>query len=202
MYTPVLLGLPCDLIDNTFQKLCLAYALYRGSLAPEILNDAVSQLLACDREAEEEPAWIGLPETQLAAHGLWQSSSRLRRLLHSGDGWAVLCDFLFFGGGYLRELLARKDDAESSVQLEEVLSALALAANYKFAHAHVRPLTSRCGLAERLRALLTDTAPGLMAPRPVGDAVRVMTCHASKGLRRLQHPQRNWLRLRYPFVTV
>jgi DNA helicase II / ATP-dependent DNA helicase PcrA len=160
----------------------VAYALYRGSLAPEILNDAVSQLLACDREAEEEPAWIGLPATQLAAHGLWQSSSKLRHLLHSGDGWTVLCDFLFFGGGYLRELLARKDDAESSVQLEEVLSALALAANYRFAHPHVRPLISRCGLAERMRALLTDTAPGLMAPRPVGDAVRVMTCHASKGL--------------------
>jgi DNA helicase-2/ATP-dependent DNA helicase PcrA len=160
----------------------VAYALYRGLLVPEILNDAVSQLLACDREGGMEPAWTGLPETRLATHELWQSSSRLRHLLHSGDGWTVLCDFLFFGGSYLRELLARKDDAESSVQLDEVLSALALAANYRFAHPHVRPLISRCGLAERMRVLLTDTAPGLMAPRSVTDAVRVMTCHASKGL--------------------
>ncbi len=82
----------------------VAYALYRRLLAPEILNDAVSQLLACDREAEIEPVWTGLPETRLAAHGLWQSSSQLRRLLHSGDAWTVLCESLFFGAPLVLEL--------------------------------------------------------------------------------------------------
>src|SRR6185369_4880533 len=62
------------------------------------------------------------------------------------------------------------------------LSTLALAAHYRLSHAHVRPRQSRLGLGERLRGLVTQGTPGLVPPRTGVDAVRVMTCHASKGL--------------------
>src|SRR5207249_2788177 len=38
------------------------------------------------------------------------------------------------------------------------------------------------GLSRRLRELVTHAAPGLVPPRVAAGAVRVMTCHASKGL--------------------
>jgi ATP-dependent exoDNAse (exonuclease V) beta subunit len=39
------------------------------------------------------------------------------------------------------------------------------------------------GLAERIRDLVTKSAPGLVPPRKQVGAVRVMTWHASKGLK-------------------
>src|SRR5258708_688622 len=38
------------------------------------------------------------------------------------------------------------------------------------------------GLAERIRDLVTKSAPGLVPPRKQVGAVRVMTCHESKDL--------------------
>lgn len=160
----------------------VTYALYRSRVQPSVLNDIISQLLAADVESGVEPAWSGDDATKQIAAEIWRLWQKLRDCLHSGDGWSILCDFLFFQGSYLRKLLDQQDQAESSVQLEEILSALSLAANYRFSHPHVSPRRSRLGLAERMRDLVTHSAPGLVAPRPSPGAVRVMTCHASKGL--------------------
>lgn len=160
----------------------LAYALHRHEITPVVLNDVIGQLLKLDIESQASPAWEGSTQVQQLAADTWQIFLELRRFIHSGDGWGILCEFLFFLTPYLRELIAERAGAESAVQLEEVLSGLALAASYRFTHPHVQPRRSRLGLAERMRDLLTQTAPGLVAPRAAAGAVHVMTCHASKGL--------------------
>jgi superfamily I DNA/RNA helicase len=160
----------------------VSYALYRNRVQSSVLNDVIRQLLTANLESAVEPDWSGDDSTKQIAADMWRLCQKLRTYLHSGDGWSILCDFLFFQGSYLRELLDQEDQAESSVQLEEILSALSLTANYRFSHPHVSPRRSRLGLAERMRDLVTHSAPGLVAPRPSPGAVRVMTCHASKGL--------------------
>jgi len=160
----------------------LTYSLHRRRAAPAVLNAAVQQLLRVSPEEQATVAWTGPDDVQLVAVDIWRVHRELRAFLHSGDGWTVLCEFLFFLTPYVRDLLRLETDVESAVQLEELLSALALAANYRFGHPHVTPRSSRLGLAERLRDLVTESAPGLVAPRIQPGAVRVMTCHASKGL--------------------
>ena len=61
---------------------------------------------------------------------------------------------------------SEEGNAASSVQLEEVISALSLAVRYRVGHRHVQPRKSRIGLAERLRTLVTQAAPGLVPPLP------------------------------------
>lgn len=160
----------------------LVYSLYRNRMSSDVLNPVIEQLLKSDMEAATAPQWTGIPNQQQLAAEIYTIVRELRTLLHSGDGWVVACEFLFFLTPYVKQLLLDKENAESAVQLEEVLSALALAANYRFSHPHVRPRISRLGLAERMRHLATQGTPGIVAPRKQPGAVRVMTCHASKGL--------------------
>ncbi len=94
----------------------------------------------------------------------------------------MLCSFLFDSGAYLRRLVADDASLEASLALEEITSALAFAASYRFGHPGLAPGRSRRRMAERFRDLLCNAAPGLIPPRPRAGAVRVMTCHASKGL--------------------
>jgi DNA helicase-2/ATP-dependent DNA helicase PcrA len=102
---------------------------------------------------------------------------------HTADGFAMLCAFLFDASEYLRRLLLAPDSPERSMGLVEIVSALSLAAGYRLAHSETptRP-AARLACAERLRARLTEATPLPVAPPDRRDAVRVMTCHASKGL--------------------
>lgn len=139
---------------------------------------SVSELNALTRELLHHPSPDDLsPE----ARATREVAEKLRAGSFSQDGWEMLCNFLFFHSSYLRELLSR-DDAESTVEVEEVVSSLAFALQYRAAHPRQTPLQSRRGLATRLREVCTQSAPGLVPPRPRPGAVRVMTCHASKGL--------------------
>lgn len=165
----------------------LVFALGRGRARREELNEAVRFLLAtlaeeetADEGEETEPD-LGAAARDVAAavRGVMET---LRPLLYSGDGWAVICSFLFDTGGYLRRLVAADASLEASVALEEIVSALAFAASYRFGHPGVAPGRSRRRMAERFRDLLCNAAPGLIPPRTRAGAVRVMTCHASKGL--------------------
>jgi superfamily I DNA/RNA helicase len=167
-------------VDHQLALPRLVYALAHDIATPEELNRVIEQLLNADPEREVHE-WTGSTNTKEIAENTWRVFRMLRSFLHSGDGWIVLCEFLFFLTPYLRILL-EESDAASSVQLEEVLSALSLAAHYRISHLHVQPRKSRIGLAERLRSLVTQAVPGLVPPQNHPDAVRVMTCHASKGL--------------------
>jgi DNA helicase II / ATP-dependent DNA helicase PcrA len=159
----------------------VVYALYRERVSAPVLNGVVAHLLA--GSVEEEPAaFPGTSDAQLIAAETWRVYQVLRRQVHTDDGLSVLCEFLFFATRYVRDLVESVADPASAVQLDEILSALALATQYRFTHPHVQPRWSRLGLAERLRDLVTQAAPGLVPPRRNVDAVRVMTCHASKGL--------------------
>jgi len=161
----------------------VAYGLFGKSVSPQTLNEAIKQILAIDQKAVDAiPTWSGPPEIQDLADQLWRIFRGLREHVYSGDGWTVLCDFLFFLSPYLRDLIGHSESAESAVRLEEVLSALSLTASYRYTHPHVQPLWSRLGLSEKMRDLVTESAPGLVPPRKQPGAVRVMTCHASKGL--------------------
>jgi DNA helicase-2/ATP-dependent DNA helicase PcrA len=160
----------------------LVYALGRNRFLPAELNEFAKQLLTLGEDLDNEPQWTGPAIACTFLSEIWQYLRKLGERIHSADGWVTLCDFLFFETSYLRELLSNSSDAVSAVQLEEVLSSLSLAANYRFGHPHVRPRRARLGLAERMRELATESAPGLVPPRRLPGAVRVMTCHASKGL--------------------
>lgn len=157
----------------------LVYASSSDVGTPDELNDAIRQLINADPDKDHE--WTGTPNTQKFAHDTWRVYRGLRSLMHTGDGWIVLCEFIFFLTPYVRKLL-EEGNAANSVQLEEVISALSLAVRYRVGHRHVQPRRSRIGLAERLRALVTQAAPGLVPPQPHATAVRVMTCHSAKGL--------------------
>ncbi len=160
----------------------LVYALGRDHLPATDLNDGIRQFLSVGQEVEDEPIWAGAPALQSLLTDVWHYRRALASVVHSDDGWAVMCDFLFFMTPYLRCLLADNSEPTSAVQLEEVLSSLSLAANYRFTHPHVQPRRARLGLAERMRDLVTEAAPGLVPPGGRVGAVKVMTCHASKGL--------------------
>ena len=169
------------LVDHQKALARLVYALGRDTGTPEELNEAICQLLDADPEDVLVHEWTGSNITKQIAEDTWRVFHKLRGFLHSGDGWLILFDFLFFLSPYVRKLI-EGHDAASSVQLEEIISALSLAAQYRISHIHVQPRRSRIGLAERLRNLVTQAAPGLVPPQTHTNAVRVMTCHASKGL--------------------
>jgi DNA helicase II / ATP-dependent DNA helicase PcrA len=158
------------------------YALRGKDVPRKDLDAAVSDLLHANPDEPLVPASAGSETTIRLVREGWKVYQDLRIFLHSGDGWTVLCEFAFFLTPYARNLLNRTDDADGAVRLEELLSALALAAGYRFTHPRLRPRLSRLGLAERMRELVTHSAPGLVPPRNKIGSVRVLTCHASKGL--------------------
>lgn len=83
-------------VDHPAAATRLMYALARDSASRAEINSACTQLLQCDWAAATMPEWQG-PDAvrELAAQG-WRTLSGLRSALHSGDGWHLLCDFLFF----------------------------------------------------------------------------------------------------------
>lgn len=148
----------------------LAYALGRESQRPTAINHLVRALLA-----GEQPNGTLANEVEVAR-------AKAESEKFSADGWMSLTSFLFESSSYLRRVLALPDTAERAMTLIEIVSTLSLATAYRATHFGVQPLNARIGFAERLRVRLTETLPVPLIPKPRPDAVRVMTCHASKGL--------------------
>jgi superfamily I DNA/RNA helicase len=169
-------------IDHRSALPRLVYALGRTRFTPSTLNEIVKQLLPIEKTMENQPREAGDDPTRIFVGDVLKYVRRFNEMLHTADGWVAMCDFLFFSTSYLKQLIESDSDPVSAVQLEEVLSSLSLAVNYRFGHRHVQPRRSRLGLAEKMRDLVTESAPGLIAPGSRVGAVRVMTCHASKGL--------------------
>jgi superfamily I DNA/RNA helicase len=162
----------------------------------ETINATVAFLLKRERKTKTEAADDG-SESHVVAEGdeaadPMVSSDLIEEIdaaleaaqgeLHSGDGFVALTTFLFNSSHYLRRLLAAKATAQRQMSLVEIVSTLTLAATYRSTHKAVKPMWARRGFAERLRIRLTRYVPIPIIPRPRSDTVRVMTCHAAKGL--------------------
>lgn len=102
----------------------------------------------------------------------------------TGDAFSAMCAFLFDGSDYLRRILASEDEASRSLALGEIIAALMRAATYRFSHHCTPPMTARKRFAEHFRDSLANSNASCLSP-PVQKgvpAVKVMTCHAAKGL--------------------
>jgi len=106
----------------------------------------------------------------------------LHKQKHNSDAFALLCAFLFEGSDYLRQCLSDKNETRRRLALSEIITTLTRAADYRFTHPKLNPRESRLGFAQNFRDNLSGSKPITAAPRSTDDAVRVMTCHASKGL--------------------
>ena len=100
----------------------------------------------------------------------------------SGDAFSLMGAFLFNGSDYLRRVLDDRDAARRVLTLSEIATSLSRAAAYRFTHPDKAPVASRLAFAQHFRDNLSGSKPSLQAPQSEDDAVRVMTCHASKGL--------------------
>lgn len=159
----------------------LAYTLGRARFNVEVIRATVARALET-LDPEGKFAADGYEGGQALADELQRASKALLAQKYSADAFTKMCVLLFDASDYLRRVLALEDEVERSLILEEVIATLARAASWRLIHPKYKPHFSRKGFAEFFRFSLSSTATTLLPARLKGDAVRVMTCHAAKGL--------------------
>jgi len=169
----------------------LGLALGPATLTLTERNEVVSQALAHIRG--------GLPITSFDPDGTLDQQSLAREIrsayaaaqegTYSADAFSASVTFLFESSLYLRRVLDTKGTgsnpvaaAESALGLVELATALGHAAAYRFSHSSTPPREARLGFASFFRRTLARSTPSAVAPRRTPGLIRVMTCHASKGL--------------------
>lgn len=157
----------------------IVYALGSDKFGKSILNEAIDHLNDTDA-SESSPQFSG--ELKKLLDDVFALDICLNKLEFSGDAFSLICSFLFDGGDYLRLILKGEDEAKQALTLSEILTTLSWAVGYRYSHAKTPPQESRIGFGQYFRDNLSSAKPSLVAPRPVTDAIQVMTCHASKGL--------------------
>jgi superfamily I DNA/RNA helicase len=162
----------------------LAFALGRGRFDQSTIDSVIRQFNetpgALDSGEdlllpEQAIGWELIAEIRRACDGLLSTAS-------DGDAYTKMCIFLFDASDYLRRIIDHPDQTERSLALVEIVTALSRAASWRMAHPGLHPAPSRKGFGEYFRRSLNESAGGLIPPPAISDAVRVMTCHASKGL--------------------
>jgi DNA helicase II / ATP-dependent DNA helicase PcrA len=160
------------------------YSLGRDRFNAEALNDVIFWLYEVGGKTPGDEG--SYQESLGEASGLVDEYSRiltgLERERFNGDAFTMMCTFLFDGSDYLRRILEDPDEAKQSLIIGEIVTSLTRAAGYRFSHTGVPRNESRIGFAQHFRANLSSSTPVLAAPRSHSNSVRVMTCHASKGL--------------------
>ena len=160
----------------------LAFALGQDRFSVETINTVIRHVLhtlsadgAFATDYDDEAC-------QTLATTMRQVQDRLQAGHFSSDAFAMMCAFLFDSSDYLHRILDQPESAERALALSEIITALSRAAGYRFLHTDVEPQASRKGFAQAFRSMLNAGSPALAPPSRATDAVRVMTCHASKGL--------------------
>jgi superfamily I DNA/RNA helicase len=159
----------------------IAIALGRGRFEKSIINSVVRWISdTADDEGNFAAPGNGAGD-ELAAEirRVWRG---LLLHKHSGDAFTQMCVFLFDASDYLRRILALPAGAERSLLLGEITTALSQAAGWRIGRRGVKRSQSRLSFGEYFRESLNAGAPSLIPPPETADAVRVMTCHAAKGL--------------------
>jgi superfamily I DNA/RNA helicase len=169
----------------------LAFSLGRGRLqrfGAGTINGVVEQLR---RTLEETGTFAeeGIVEGQELVTDIKRLHECLQREKSTGDAFTMICAFLFDGSDYLRTVLALTDEVEKSLALSEIVTTLAQASSYRLSHLDSAAKVSRKGFAKFFRESISSSAPCLTPPKAGVEAVKVMTCHAAKGLE-------------FPFVMV
>ncbi|MBO0719523.1 MAG: UvrD-helicase domain-containing protein [Blastocatellia bacterium] len=168
----------------------IAVALGRGRFSNSIINRVVRWISdAADKEGN-----FTIPESASGAEAelcveikrVWRGLLEHKR---NGDAFTNMCAFLFDASDYLRRILNLEPGAERSLLLGEITTSLARAVRWRITHRELPRSTSRLGFGQHFRDSLNQGAPSPIPPPAVADAVRVMTCHAAKGLE-------------FPFVAV
>jgi superfamily I DNA/RNA helicase len=159
----------------------IAVALGRGRFEKSIINSVVRWISDTADDDGNFAARGNGPGDELAAEirRAWQG---LLLYKHSGDAFTKMCAFLFDASDYLRRILALPPGAERSLLLGEITTALSQAARWRIGRRGATRRQSRLIFGEYFRDSLNAGAPSLIPPPATTDAVRVMTCHAAKGL--------------------
>jgi superfamily I DNA/RNA helicase len=162
----------------------IAIALGRGRFEKSIINSTVRWIGdAADDEGNFAVRGDGAngagDELAFEIRRAWQG---LLLYKHGGDAFTKMCAFLFDASDYLRRILALSAGAERSLLLGEITTALSQAARWRITHRDMSRRQSRLTFGECFRDSLNVGAPSLIPPHATTDAVRVMTCHAAKGL--------------------
>ncbi len=159
----------------------LACALGLERFGATTTNDVIKELLSTiDKDANFADGDFG--EGGTLVNDIRRAISAMKTATFSGDAFTMMCIFLFDGSDYLRAVLKKEVGASRSLMLDEIVTSLSRAAVYRFTHSGSKPWKSRKAFGEYFRASLCSSTPCLIPPRSTSDAVRVMTCHASKGL--------------------
>lgn len=168
----------------------LAYCLGRNRFDYEVIDRVIENLRESDDDfANFAP--IKVEGGDELVEEIEHAFVALKKDKFAGDAFSAMCAFLFDGSDYLRRILASDDEARRSLTLGEIIAALMRAATYRFSHRGLPPQTARKRFAEHFRdSLANSNAPCLSPPMQKNvPVVKVMTCHAAKGLE-------------FPFVVV
>lgn len=156
----------------------LALALGRGRFDANTINAVIRQALdTLDETGGFDTRGHGALATEMAAVCKGLRAERFR-----ADAFAMLCTLLFDHSGMLRRTLAEPPSAERTLALNDMMTCLSRAAAYRYLHPEAEPRLARVKFAQHFRAALCSSTSSVTPPKSTPEAVRVMTCHAAKGL--------------------
>lgn len=165
----------------------LVYCLKRDNHTKKDLDKLIARLIESFRENKELSIDNDANTSELS-----QQISKIYKSFteekFASDAFSIICVFLFEASNYLRNILNLSNEIEKSLALNEIVTTLTQAATYRFSHQgdkpHISPHISRKNFAKYFRESLSQSnTPTTSPPSQLNaDAVKVMTCHASKGL--------------------